>query len=335
MIRTILTYVLMPFLLLVNSGCRSDADIQKRPPNSKATANFTLKGKHYELVDGMLFDENKKFIQHVYDPDFERKYYATENGRVYRLISGGKTRLPVFTRFNEDFENASSIRDLISEKRGWSTMTLVGPKTRNPEAYNQLRNHILQKRGDFLDNRVEPSSQRFHSGTQSLRTYAIAGPRNMDLLKASISNELFHFTKGDRVEFSGWFFLEKGIPTSLVDIESSYIDKGSGIRLMLDPNGRPRVELKWPTRPTYNAPQSVRIRTKAWTHIELTLDLSENSSGHVQLVLDGKKVIDTNGQTLPLADAVLDRLEVGITSTPTQQETILFVDDLSINQTRN
>lgn len=320
--------------MLFNCGCSNAADNQKRLPLHKAAASFTLNGKYYEIVDGKLFDENNKFLQQVYDPDFERKYYATEDGRTYRLVAGGKARLQVYTRFSDDFENASSIRDLISEKRGWSTMTLVGPKTRDPEAYNQLRNHILQKGGDFLDNRVEPSTQRSRSGKQSLRTYAIAGPRNMDLLKASISNELFHFVKGDRVEFSGWFFIEKGMPTSLVDIESSYIEKGSGIRLLFNQNGRPRVELKWPTRPTYNAPESVRIRTGAWTHIELILDLAEDGTGHVQLLLDGAKVIDTDGQTLPLADAVLDRLEVGITSTPTQQETIVFVDEISVRQTR-
>ena len=49
--------------------------------------------------------------------------------------------------------------------------------------------------------------------------------------------------------------------------------------------------------------------------------------------MDDQLLIDGRGQTMPLASAVYDRLEVGITANPVGVTTILFSDDIQISRT--
>ncbi len=56
----------------------------------------------------------------------------------------------------------------------------------------------------------------------------------------------------------------------------------------------------------------------------------DDVSGAVILWIDGEKVIEGEMQTLPLADTVLNSVEIGISAT--NEETILFVDDIIISE---
>ena len=88
------------------------------------------------------------------------------------------------------------------------------------------------------------------------------------------------------------------------------------MRIMIE-DGAAMFELKWAGKPKYRQPQTERIRIPKgrWVNLKARLHLSESADGRVQLWQDGKKMIDEQGQTLPLTGAVYDSLEIGISAT--------------------
>jgi len=94
-----------------------------------------------------------------------------------------------------------------------------------------------------------------------------------------------------------------------------------------------RVELKWLEKPTFKPPKDLDVtfpRNK-WVHVKVHFFLSEKADGVAELWLDGKKVIEGKGQTLPFDGVVYDRLEVGISANPKKTTTVLFVDDVTVS----
>jgi hypothetical protein len=272
------------------------------------------------------------FLQKLYDPDFVQKTWQTVNGVLYVVSSSGE-RYIVRRDFSEGFEDvktgALGLKDLINENRQWTAITLLSASTPNISSYVALQKKILAG-GGFIDNRVEPSSMIAHSGKQSLRMLTVKG--HVELNKASIETAFAHFTKGDDYWYSGWYYIVKGRPLTLMDLETSYIEGGPGFRIFVGENDfRLGVELKWANRPTYYG-DAVLSQNK-WVHIKLHLKLLETQDGLAELWVDGKKVITKNMQTLPFADLVLDRVELGITASPPNIDTELYMDDIHFSST--
>lgn len=318
----------MRWLMMLTCGAVASAVSAATPE-----ASFDLDGKHYEIVNGTLFEgavgDAQNRVQEVYDPNFYAKSYGQEGGKLMRLGDNGE-KFPVMMSVDENFDQTRSIADLIGLQHGWTEFTLLAPATPTPPAYSELRQRILHGQAGFIDNRVEPSTLRAHSGTTSLRTYSVSAGAGMQLTKASMTSALMHFKKGDDFWYSAWYFLEKGHPWSIVDLESTYLDQGGGMRLMFTDDLHPYFELKWPSRPMYRpvAGNTTVLPSGVWTRIQVHFFLSEGDDGVAQLWIDGNKVIDAKGQTLPVAKIVFDSLEIGMTSNPPRTETILFVDDV-------
>lgn len=301
---------------------------------SAPDATFDLDGVHYDVRDGMLYQGPtggvQQEVQRVYDPDFYAKNFGRDGDRVVRIGANGE-RYPVKMDIDEGFENAPTIATLVGIDRGWTDFTLLGPAARSPADYSKLRQRILSGKGDFIDNRVEPSTIHAHLGHAALRTSGVAA--NMQVSKASLTSGLVHYRKGDDFWYSAWYFLEKGRPWSLVDLESSFLDQGGGMRLMLTDDLRPYFQLKWPSRPEYrtNPGNNVTLKSGVWTHIKIHFLLSEGSDGRSQLWVDDNLVIDAHGVNLPVSKIVYDSLEIGLTSIPPSTETILYVDDVKVS----
>ena len=69
-----------------------------------------------------------------------------------------------------------------------------------------------------------------------------------------------------------------------------------------------------------------------WVNVRMHLRLSERADGRVELWQDGRKIIESEGPTLPLAGAIYDELEVGISAHSIGPGSVtLFVDDLMIS----
>ena len=150
----------------------------------------------------------------------------------------------------------------------------------------------------------------------------------MQTAKASIETTLNHFVYGDTIYFSGWYFIKRGMPEGLVEFEASYILNGPGLRVLLDATGHPRVELKFVDKPTYRPTSSQAVPLSQWFNIQMQAYLSDENEGHVQLWLNGTRLIDGTGPTLPLKSAVFDRFGIGITANTAGQTTDLYVDDV-------
>lgn len=259
--------------------------------------------------------------------------YETVDGTTYKR-SGDGERTPVKPALADDFEGARRVGDLFAPGRGWTSMTLLSPKAPLVADYLRLRNRIVRGESDFLDNRVEPSTAVTHGGGTALRTYAVPPSDTMVTSKASLDTELLHLAKGEHVYFSGWFHVSRGRPVSILDFESSAISGSPGLRLLLSEDDRltPRLELKWGRKPTYRAAPGASLATGRWVNVRLHLLLDDGRNGRMELWLDDHQVIDATGQTLPVADAVYDRLQVGITANPAGVTTELYVDDVELSQ---
>jgi hypothetical protein len=188
---------------------------------------------------------------------------------------------------------------------------------------------------DFLDNRIEPSTEQAHAGRQSLKALAVAPDGGTCCTKASLSTLLMHFTKGDHVWFSAWYYIEEaGEFITIMDLESSFVRGYPGMRIRLH-EGHLEVELaKWVPNDVYRQPQGeeVLFPTGRWVQVRAHLLLSENEDGIIQLWQDEALVIDRRGQTLPFAEAVYDSLEVGLSVHSSRPETaILYLDNLVIS----
>lgn len=274
------------------------------------------------------------FISEPYDEDFYEKNFAVENGVIYRTDDDGE-RYRVLRNLNEDFEGATTIRDLVGIERGWTTFGLQSPKAPNVEEYVSLNHQILAGESDFLDNRVEPSSEHAHTGQQSLKALAVAPDIGMCCTKASLGTQLLHFVKGDNVWFSAWYYIEEaGEFITLMDLESTFVRGYPGMRIRLH-KGYLEFELaKWVPDDVYQQPEGEEtiFPIGRWVFVEAHLLLSENDDGIIQLWQDGTLIIDRRGQTLPFEDAVYDSLEIGLSAHTSGPETaILYVDDLMIS----
>lgn len=276
---------------------------------------------------------------------------ATDGDAIYVSSPDDPSmRVRIRNEFQDDFESYKTVRDLIATSKNvagkevvmdgiktydpnnlstrWTAMTLQSPKVPTVRDYVSLRKTVLEDGGDFVENRVEPSGKRAHSGSRSVRFYSTARSRSMVTAKSSMSSDTFHFVKGDHFLFSGWYFFEKGMRTTIMDLESTWLEGHSGIRILFSTQGHPYVELKAFGKPSWRNTDFVVPRNQ-WVHVKAHFHLDEKD-GRIELWVDDELVVVGKGQTLPLADTVLNGLEVGLSAT--SEETILFLDDLQVSK---
>ena len=332
------------FLLLLGAGVCFVVIVRGQQPSipmpdvSLVELTVEHEGTTYKLVNGDLYrvasPDRLVFVEKVYDKGFWEKNYTRREGRIFRVDGDTGKEYPTRRYFEEGFENADRITDLIGIERGWNSFTLQSSSTPSVPEYVQLRNRILRGEAEFIDNRVEPSSEVVHTGVKALKCYSLAPTPKMVCTKASLSTELLYFVKGDDVWFSGWYFIPAGgMPFTLMDLESTWIKEHPGMRIMIE-DGAAMFELKWAGKPKYRQPQTERVRIPMgrWVNLKARLHLSESADGRVQLWQDGQKLIDQSGQTLPLAGAIYDSLEVGISAHSFGPDSAtLYVDDVVIS----
>lgn len=335
---TAMAVVLIVAIAIFVAGRWQPARSIPMPDDSLVELTVEHNGETYKLVNGDLYrvtaPDRLVFVEKLYDKDFRKTNYTRKDGQVLRVASDTGKTYPTRRHFEEGFENAERIGDLIGPERGWTSFTLQSVKTPTISEYNRLRSRILKGESDFMDNRVQPTSKIAHSGTGSLECYSVAPSPKMVCAKASLSTELLYFVKGDDFWFSGWYFIpEGGMPFTLMDLESTWIKEHPGMRIMIE-DGAALFELKWANKPKYHQPKvnRVRIPVGRWVHLKARLHLSESVDGQVQLWQDERKLIDEQGQTLPLAGAIYDSLEIGISAHSFGPNTAtVYVDDVAIS----
>jgi hypothetical protein len=292
--------------------------------SAPADLTFTQEGQTYVLVNGDAFkvgaSGERQFVTHLYDPDFFAKNYTTKDGQVFQKDPESGTLYPVTRNFEDGFEDFAG---LMTPPR-WHHNNTDPARAGTPDNYYNL------------GNRIAWSPTVKHSGVASLRFYA--RPSSKTVSKASLMKNIMYFKKGDHLYFSGWFFLQKtpsiydGGGFTLVDFESSFM-QAVGLRIIFRKNDALSFELELPkTEFNQDSGSEVSFPTERWVHVQAHALLSDQA-GLVQIWQDGKKVLDKPGRTLPLADTVYDRVEVGISALAkgAKYEKILYVDDVVIS----
>lgn len=270
-------------------------------------------------------------LQRLYDPDFYAKNYVEKEGKVY-LRSDGKL-WEMKRSFKSGFEDSESLRDLVGDKTGWTAFALLSPRAPTVKDDVALRHKILKGESGFLDNRLELDERIVHSGKRSLKCTSVAASKEMVCAKSSLQSEFIHFKKGDDLWYSGWYYVKEGMPQTLVDFESTWIDGQPGLRIFVDEGGCAYVELKWADKPKYVQPRDrrVKIPRKHWVRFQAHFKLSEAADGVIEVWQDGVKIVEARGRTLPLANTILNSLEVGISANGHGHGTTMYVDDVSVS----
>lgn len=326
--RLLVTATAAPILTLWLNACISAPAQEGRPlQDAPVELSFQDGGENYALIAGDVYrvasNGKREFVDRLYDPKFFDKNYRTRDGQILQFDPDTGSVHPVTKSFQDDFESGSSIEALIAPSRWHSSNT-------DPDRAGQNDNYY------DLGNRATVSRERAHGGNASVRFHA--KPNTRTASKASLVRNIMYFEKGDHVYFSGWFFIEE-TPSlydaggfTLVDLESSFM-KSVGLRIIVRKNDALAFELEFPkTQFTQDSGSEVPFPTRRWVHVESHALLSDED-GQVQIWQDGRKVLDKRGRTLPLANTIYDRFEVGISAIAkgSRYEKVVFVDDIAIS----
>jgi len=310
------------------------------PPESEVELTAVEKGTTYKVHNGNAYRVEPRtgrweFVQRVYDPAFRDKHYVEREGEIFRRADDG-TLVPVRRHFADGFEAATRLADLIGLERGWTSCALQSPRAPTVADYVALRKRILTEGADFLDNRLEPVDAPAHAGQTSLEAFSVPPARGMVTAKASLSTELLHFVKGDDVWISLWCQVpaESGMPFTVLDLETTWIEQHPGIRVAIADGRHVCLQLKSLGNPYYRQPhgKEVEFPRGRWVRLRVHLGLTEADDGVIEVWQDERKIIDTRGRTLVLANAIYNSLEVGITAYNEQgRPATLFVDEVAVS----
>ncbi len=305
-------------------------------PGSGVVDSFAfIEGVPVVVVDGAAWAQDPDtcdwvFQIKLYDPYYYEDTFFMKNGQWYRRLDSGEPIL-LSKEFSDDFETGSTVSDLIPHDGSrYTSFVLLSPLAPTVPDYNALRDCLLAGTCDFLDNRIDFDPTVAHTGSQSLRFYAVPPSPESQTSKSLVERGLFFFRKGDSVMFSGWYKAESALPFTLLDFETSGIIYRPGLRITIR-GGALGAELKWLDKPQYlQKPGSeVLFPVGKWVHVRVLVQFSEDEFGKVIIWQDGVQILSQRGRTLPTADSVIDFIQVGITATP--RETVLHVDDVRVS----
>lgn len=238
-------------------------------------------------------------------------------------------------QFEDGFEGAANPRDLLhASGRRWTFQQLT-----------------------HSSNAIQVTTERAHTGRQSLKLVAIASTRPVS--KASIEKGSLMLPEGKTMTMSAWFYIPSGQSLDqvfLMDLEcqSCWPDKGKhpntspGLRVMLTgAAGVPVVErgkIGYRNGSFRQASgREVAVPRDRWFKLDWVLFLSSGETGRAELIIDGRRVLSTTGITLPNRELfrglgielkptlLYDRVQFGITANPAAGTVTMFVDDVSVS----
>lgn len=308
------------FLLILIVGCTSQP-----AETSPVLDEFTLPEGHVTIhKNGKLYLDGRYFTEY-FDTDFKEVFDSTEG--LYRIMSDRK--FAVLSVLESDLEGIQSIRDDAIRELGFTQITLQSPLAKEVKEYVQLATCIGEGNCDFLDNIVNISHTRAYDGNTSLFFHTVKPSKEMVTSKASIASSLFHLEEGDELRFSGRFYFDDTLPYSILDIESSFLQESPGPRIVIKDDYL-GYELKYGEKPLKT--QTVRkVPLQTWVHIEVYMYFSSSEEGIVTIWQDGETILNTTVRTFPTHNAIIDRIEMGISASSTSST--MYLDDIAITTT--
>lgn len=320
------------------------------------SSDQTIGGITYRINNGKVYElPSLNELSTLYDPNFIHDNYVSDDGTVNTpvYISSDGVEYLVFRSMYDSFANGAHVRDLIGATRNWTSMALDSPLAPQGSAATAIKNAVLAGTSDFLDNRVDIGAGRTSGGpglyratarqvsrlvsprirttTGAIRCFAVPPAVDQVTSKASLDSEKYFFKKGDAVRIVAYFKIESGVPTTLMDLESSYIANSPGLRVFLNTLA-PKIQLKWGDNPNFaQSGGPVSFQYGVWAKLEVYYKLDDTSAGKVQLLLNDVLLVNASGQTLPTPDTVYTRLQIGATANSSSSNCVVYVDDLAID----
>ena len=149
------------------------------PVESEIELTLEHEGTTYKLHRGDVYKVGSdpgrlSFVETLYDPDFFAKNYIVVDGIPNKKDPDTGKLYPTRRHFEEGFEDALGVKELIGPERGWTSFTVQSPAAPSVPEYNALRQRIMTGQGSFLDNRIETSTEFVHTGKRSLKCTSLA-----------------------------------------------------------------------------------------------------------------------------------------------------------------
>lgn len=311
------------------TGCGTSAEtIGATSPTDKLDTHIH-KGKTYRIDKGILYvDRNQQWkkVEDLRNPRFQHFVVDTVDGKAVFLDTKKKVTYPAQKNFQDSFENANEFLDLFSPT-SWSSFVLQSPRTPNKKKYAKLRKAILAGKSDFYDNRIDIVSDNTHSGKRAIRFHSVK-PSGRRPTKTYIEKDNLYFVRGDELWMSAWFFLESGVPSTIVDFGTRWLKGSPGPRFFIRADKFVIYELKFLDKPVL-VQRSTALPMRKWFELKIRMKLSSQEDGAIDVWQDGKKILGGNGRTLPTSDSVLHIFEIGVTAT--DQDTVMYLDDVVIS----
>ena len=287
--------------------------------------------------DGKAYIEDNNlctFILQYFDPDFLQNNYVTNNFGTFLIADNGEL-FPTKSNFIENFENYTAFTDLFITSFSdtnlyWSNFTLQSPAAPEIPDYNALKNCILEGTCDFIDNKIELVTDPTDASNKVLKFTSVAPTADMVTAKSSMSSSLNCYKKGSEVWFEADFYIENGIPFSLVDFENSYFNSHPGPRVVIR-DSKIEFENKFGSKLKINNNSGITISQNQWFTLKVHLKYSDETDGIIELWQDGIPIIAVNEVNLPTSNSIQNILEVGVSATSTAS--ILFFDNMRISET--
>ena len=130
--------------------------------------------------------------------------------------------------------------------------------------------------------------------------------------------------------FEADYYIQEGMPFTLVDFENSYFEGSPGPRVVIR-NNKLELENKFGSKLRFESNDAGTITTGVWFTVKVHLKFSNSENGIIELWKDGENIISTTGVNLPTANAIQNILEIGISAT--NVETTLLMNNLRISDT--
>ncbi len=296
----------------ISGGCGQESLLESFTDPNGNTLFIYENGEAY-IEEG----DTCEFALQYFEPNFLSNNYETSESGTF-LKSDGDL-VPVKNNFEEDFEMLQNftdlfISDLESERLFWTNFTLQSPMAKEVSDYVLLSQCILQGSCDFLDNRMEivPDSQDAENNV--IRFVAVAPTADMVTSKTSITSTLGYFVKGSDIWFEADYYIESGMPYSLVDFESSYFEGSPGPRVIIT-GGKLAFNNKFGAKLQFESASETTVPIGEWFKVKVHLSLSNTDNGVLELWQNGEQLIGVRDINLQTSNGLQNSLELGVSAT--------------------
>lgn len=310
------------------NACPSKGLLERFTASNGQDAYIYEDGKLYASTDGQC-----NFELQYFETNFFEANYLTNADGTFLIVD--QDLFPTKNNFIEDFESSSLFTDLFISSPSdtdlyWTNFTLQSPAAPEVSDYVALSQCILDGTCTFIDNKIALAIDPEDASNKVLKFTSVAPTADMVTSKSSISSTINFYTKDSDVWFEADYYIESGMPFSIVDFENSYFFGHPGPRVVIR-NNTLEFENKFGSKLNIHNNSGITIAKNQWFTLKVHLKYSNVNDGIIELWQDGKPIISVTGINLPTSNAIQNILEVGATASA--DGCVLLFDNMRVSET--